>query len=109
MENVNSAALTCRAEAVPVTEAQPGTGEGRAAPPPRGIRILPRILSDTGGTPAGVPTGAGGTVLVGSRWGLPGWVQEWGGGNILALAEGGEGAWLPKPDGLDAELLNYEY
>ena len=54
-------------------------------------------------------TGAGGTVLVGSRWGLPGRVQERAGGSVLALAEGGEGAWLPKPDGLDAELLNYEY
>lgn len=52
-----------------------------------------------------MPTGAGGAVLAG----LPGWVLEWGGGSILALAEGGEGAWLPKPDGLDAELLNYEY
>lgn len=30
-------------------------------------------------------------------------------GSVLALAKGGEGAWLPKPDGLDAELLNYEY
>lgn len=56
-----------------------------------------------------MPTGSGGTVLVGSRWGLRGRVQERGGGSVLALAEGGEGAWLPKPDGLDAELLNYEY
>lgn len=56
-----------------------------------------------------MPTGAGGTVLVGSRRGLCGWVQKRGDGSILALAEGGEGAWLPKPDGLDAELLNYEY
>lgn len=54
-------------------------------------------------------TGAGGTVLVGSRRGLPGRGQEQGCGSVLALAEGGEGAWLPKPDGLDAELLNYEY
>lgn len=54
-------------------------------------------------------TGASGTVLVGSHWGLPGRAQERGCGSVLALAEGGEGAWLPKPDGLDAELLNYEY
>lgn len=103
MENVNSAALTCRAEAVPVTEAQPGTGEGRAAPPPPGIRILPRILSGTGGTPAPTATS---TVLFGGCLGGC-WSGE--GGTFLALAEGGEGAWLPKPDGLDAELLNYEY
>jgi len=54
-------------------------------------------------------TGAGGTVLVGSCQGLPGRAPERGDGSILALAEGGEGSWLPKPDGLDAELLNYEY
>lgn len=108
MENVNSAALTCRAETAPVTEAQPGTGEG-LLPLPGGPGSCHGILGDTGGTPAPMPTGGGGTVLVGSRWGLPGWVLEWGGGSILALAEGGEGAWLPKPDGLDAELLNYEY
>lgn len=54
-------------------------------------------------------TGAGGTFSVRSCWGQPGQGQERGGRSGLALAEGGEGAWLPKPDGLDAELLNYEY
>lgn len=108
MENVNSAALTCRAETVAVTEAQPGTGEGLLLLP-GGPGSCHGSLGDTGGTPAPMPTAAGGTGLVGSRWGQAGWVLEWGGGNILALAEGGEGARLPKPDGLDAELLNYEY
>lgn len=75
MENVNSAALTCRAETVPVTEAQAGAGEG-LLPFPEGSGSCHHSLGDTRGTPTLLPTGAGGTVLVGSRWGLPGWV--WG-------------------------------
>lgn len=111
MENVNSAVLTCRAETEPVTEAQPGAGEG-AAPSPRGTGTRPRWprRDQGGGTPAGMLPGDRGRVLFGSRRGPSGRTQEErGGGSVLALAEGGEGAWLPKPDGLDAELLNYEY
>lgn len=102
MENVNSAALTCRAETAPVTEAQPGAGAG-AAPRPQGHGTPPRPPWWHRGDAS---ARAGGTVWVGNRQGA---AQERRGCGDLALAEGGEGAWLPKPDGLDAELLNYEY
>lgn len=54
-------------------------------------------------------TGAGGTFWVGGAGDCLDGCRSGEEGEVLALLEGGEGARLPKPDGLDAELLNYEY
>lgn len=97
MENVNSAWLTCQAGVAACARTCAPTCGGRAARGPRAAR------PGRGAAATGLDAGRCG-VGVGRAPGT--WAGEVG--LLSAGTEGGKGA-APRPDGQDAELLNYEY